>query len=747
MYVGIDLGTTYCAVARLIDGSPRPELIRNAYDEFLTPSVICFQPDGTAFCGKEAKDEQEAGNVNCASAFKRNMNTLDPIAEFFGRNYTAEELSSLMLKTLKNEAEASCGEEIKGAVITVPAYFEDIQRRATIQACESSGLSFMGLLDEPVAAAMSFGLNSWKWKEGNVIMVYDLGGGTFDVTIVRMLKRGRMEVISTNGNHQLGGINFDRELLNCICDSIQTAHNIDVHDDIDFAAENIKAVERLKIHLSTVSSFTESFEVSGRGIVKVSVTREDFEQRCRSLIGETISLCDNMLDAKGVKWSNLDDVVLVGGSTRLPMVKEAIRAKFGRFALETLNPDTAVAEGAAIRASILAKDFESDENVSMSFIDSGKNNISVNLAKRYVHTSRHSSSSDGDDDPVLIRVGTAVPHSLGVIAVSADGKKYVNRIIIPKDTQRPCRKAEEFRFITVEGEDNLLEIYVMQGEVEDSPLQNHIFARYTANVPYEGKRETRLRVQYSYDENGVCNVQVRTSSGTQDLPLHREPSPGDIDRFGLPPERTAQEIMNIMLCVDVSGSMSGSPLREAKKAMRNFVRKMGENACSSFCISVVSDDVEYVGEEGFTNDPERAISYINEIMECMTGVCNNAHPFDLARRVFVGCSGRKVMVVLTDGVWEYQDEAVSVAEECQAMGIEICGIGFGGADTEFISAISSVEDASIYTESYSGLGAAFGSIAQVLSEGVSGHSGGIDLQSQEVATWDDGSPVIYRNRY
>ena len=750
MYVGIDLGTTYCAVARFEDGMLEPELIRNDYNETLTPSVICFQPDGTAFCGKDAKEEEEEGNTNCVSAFKRNMNTLEPIVEFFGHKYAAEDLSAMMLKTLKNEAEKRTGEKIEGAVVTVPAYFEDIQRRATIQACQTAGLNFMGLLDEPVAAAMSYGINTWK--EGNTIMVYDLGGGTFDVTIVKMQKPGHMEVISTNGNHQLGGINWDRELLYCICDYIEREYKINLHNDIDFAAENMKETERLKIQLSSVSSFTSTFNIPEKGKVRVTITREEFDRRCQTLVEETLSLCDNMLASKGMTWSDLNDVLLVGGSTRLPMIKEALKRKFGRPALETVNPDTAVATGAAIRARILAKELLDDDTVS-SF-GTVQKKTTLNLGERYVHTRRNSGNTgdtglETDNDPAMIRVGTVVPHSLGVIAINADGSKYVNKIILRKDTQRPCKKAEEFKFRTRSGQANPLDIYVMQGEVEDAPLQNHIFARYTTDVPHTTKDgNVNVRVQYSYDENGVCDVQVRVANSNQDLVLHREPTPNDIDKFGLPPENNTQaSSLNLMLCLDVSGSMMGEPIETAKQEMKKFVQTMNTHGDTSFCISVVSDEAACLGEQAFVNDQEHALLAIDQIECCMTGVCNNAHPFDLAMSVFQGRAGRNVLVVLADGMWEAQHRAIKAALKCHAQDIEICGMGFGHADESFLKAISSVDEMAIYTDSYTGLESAFSSIAQVLDKSEQSQFGQTSNETQETETWDDGSPTNYSNRY
>ena len=748
LYIGIDLATTYCAVAYIPEGSNAPVIIKNSIDKTLTPSVICFEEDGSYYCGDDAKEELKCGNPNCASVFKRSIGHLDKGYTFFGKEYSAGDLSALLLNHLRAEVENKLKHPIDGAVITVPAYFEDVQRRETITACMNAGIPFLGLLDEPIAAALTYGTDNWA--EDSKFMVYDLGGGTFDATIVQMETRGMMKVISTYGDHQLGGVDWDKCLLTVVCDRIEEATHKKLHNDPDFAVANYEHLEETKIRLSSLASVQMSFQVPGHGNVGVTITREAFEVRSRALVQRTIDFCESMLSSKGMNWQDIDQVLLVGGSTRMPMIKAALQQKHGKKPLETLNPDLAVALGAAIQAKLLTNK-ESDELCMDNPSLQGKGLLArLSSGGKSKNNTRRVPVFDSEIG--LAPVTRVVPHSMGVIAKSENGLRYVNQIILRKDTVSPCKQAEMFKFRTRKGRPNPLDIYVTQGENEDYPLANTIYARYTADIPHTTRDGwVNVCVMYSYDENGVSDVAVRLQNGNQDLPIRRTAMPDDIDRFAREPEaETSYDDVYLRLVLDVSGSMTGEPIEAAKREMIAFMDEMvGKLGSINFSIAVVSDS-NAEKTRGFTSDIDEAKQAVGCIRDCETGVYNGAHPFDAALRDFSSFDGRKILVVLADGRWENQPLAVSRAKKCHKAGIEICGLGFGCADKKFLEDISSTDQMSIYTASYAGLGAAFGSIAQVIGgSGGTGHRGFSQREGRKkaVETWDSDVTMNYRNNY
>lgn len=752
LFIGIDLATTYCAVAYIPEGSNKPVIIKNSLGKELTPSVICFEDDGSYFCGDEAKDELRNGNQNCASVFKRNIGIIEKGYTFFDKDYSAGDLSALLLNHLRKEVEQKMNHRIDGAVITVPAYFEDVQRRETITACMNAGIPFMGLLDEPVAAALTFGTGTWK--ENSKFMVYDLGGGTFDVTIVQMGRRGMMNVVSTNGDHQLGGVDWDHCLLGVVCDRLEEATGKHLHDDIDFAAENYEQLEETKIRLSGLANVQMSFQMPGSGSIKAMITRQAFEERSKALVQRTIGFCKSMLSSKGMTWNDIDSILLVGGSTRMPMIKSALQEVSGKKPLETLNPDLSVAMGAAIQATLLSH-MDSDE-LGINTANSPGRGLLAKLGQRKKNTAAPTRAPSIDDEIGLASVTRAVPHSMGVIALSEDSKHYVNRIILRKDTVSPCKKAEMFQFRTRPNRPNPLDIYVTQGEIEaqgrsSDKLSRIIYARYTADIPHttpDGR--VFIRVMYRYDENGVADVAVRLDGNDKDIPIHREAMPDEIDKFDHDPEPVqVSEPMYMMLTLDVSGSMSGAPINAAKKEMIRFIDQMSKTQDDIyFSVTIVSDgNLELTS--GFTADVRAAKAAVDRICCGQTGYGNSAHPFSDCMAKFATVSGRKIQVVLADGEWSHQDAAIQKAKECHEQEIEICGMGFGDANESFLKKISSMDQMAIYTASYSGLEAAFGSIAQVI--GSSGN-GKFDSRSKagdqkEVEAWESDLTINYQNNY
>ena len=400
MKVGIDLGTTYSAVARYDRNANKPVIIPNAFGKEITPSVICFLDDGDILVGEDAKDMQSNGTGVNAAAFKRNMGDGSIAVSFNGKDYTSEDLSAMLLKHLIADAEKATGEKIDEAVITVPAYFNDFQRTATIRAGESCGIKVPKIINEPTAAAISYG---YKHSADKTVMVYDLGGGTFDVTIVRISK-GNIEVVGTEGNHILGGKDWDAAIVKYVCDQFIDEYDVDPRDDLPTKNELIVAAEGYKKTLSIAESVTIPLNYDGYS-AKYTLTRDEFESMTEHLLVATKDVCVNLIQDLGMTWNDIDEILLVGGSTRMPAVARFLKDLTGREVIAHSDTDLAVAKGAAITAEL------------------------------------YCSSATGLR---AMQIADVTAHSLGILSVSQDGKKFVNEIMIKRNSKVPCTVRRQF---------------------------------------------------------------------------------------------------------------------------------------------------------------------------------------------------------------------------------------------------------------------------------------------------------------
>src|ERR1041385_3779198 len=344
--VGIDLGTTFCAMAH-IDPYGKPQIIPNSESERLTPSVILF--DGTSvIVGTLAKNNAVAEAERIVDFVKREMGK--PKEQFQrevgGKVYSAEELSALILRKLKSDAEKYLKEPVTDAVITVPAYFNDAERTATITAGQLAGLNVLQIINEPTAAAVAYGLD--KLEEDQTVFVFDLGGGTFDVTIMRIEGQG-IQMIATNGDHRLGGKDWDDVIVNHVAEEFDRAHGenplLDLQSYQDLQSRALAA----KIQLSSRDR-TTIVQSHNRKSVKVELTREDFEKMTKHLIEKCKAICEIVMREAKLDWSQVNKILLVGGMTRMPMVRKMIGELTSVPLAEDVNPDEAVAVGAAIQA-------------------------------------------------------------------------------------------------------------------------------------------------------------------------------------------------------------------------------------------------------------------------------------------------------------------------------------------------------------------------------------------------------------
>jgi molecular chaperone DnaK len=691
-FIGIDLGTTYCAVA-YINSDGKPEVIPNDQGNRLTPSVVDLSSN-PPLVGDEAKEKQTLGDTGVYSFFKRNMGDLNALYLENDREYTPIDLSSIVLAYLKRCAEDFLGNPVTDAVITVPAYFNNMQRQATIEAGKKAGLNVLRIISEPTSAALAYGVR--PTQSSSKVLVYDLGGGTFDVSLVEVTP-DELRVIGTDGDHMLGGKDWDDRILQYLSTEFENEFGVELIGD-DFNDLMILA-ERTKISLST----KQSIPVSVRGDSRSStyeISRTQFEKMTQDLMERTQMLVKRVLEEANLTWSDLEGAVLVGGSTRMPMVRDYVERMSGKPAMGGVNPDEAVALGAAIQAAM-------DKESTLALSGNSKSSAEPIFA-----LSGRKKTTD------------VISHSLGLIAVSEDGNKYLNSIIIPKNQPIPCQQTRPYQLRVRKREENKLEVFMTQSESID-PMSCAYLGMYVfTDIPEVSSRVAVIDITYSYNINGVVEVSAVERSTQNKLKLSIESLPLDVpdDRFlKLPQETIVREHLNFYMAFDLSGSMSGEPLSKAKQAAQGFVAQCDLTA-TSIGIIEFSDKV-WISTKVSQN--ARNITHSIDRLEIgRTGYGNDAHPFDDIFSSLKNAKDLRYALVLTDGVWSNQETAITAARRCHEARIEIIAIGFGGADRDFLRKISSREDLSFFTD-LSRLTETFSTIAQELTEG----GGQIDSES------------------
>jgi molecular chaperone DnaK len=678
--IGIDLGTTFSVVAT-IDEHGKPVVLKNSEGLSITPSVIAFNGN-EIIVGNEAKNIQSLGDANVASFFKRQMGTAWTFT-YNGNAYSPTELSSFVLSKLKKDAESVLGKSVSKAVITVPAYFNDSQRTATKKAGELAGLEVLRVINEPTAAAIVFGIKSAK---DETLLVYDLGGGTFDVTLMK-ITADAITVLATDGNHQLGGKDWDDTLRNFAVNKFCEEFAINPLEDSATANDLLVAAENLKKVLSqrAVAAFIISYN-GNKG--RYDITRQQFEDSTTSLINQTITLCESVLEVKNLIWQDIDGILLVGGSTRMPQVESELKKRTDKPILHGVNVDEAVALGAAIQADL-------DANEKEYKLESKQKTYSLESRRK---------------------ITDVTGQSLGMIAENADRTKYINTIIIHRNTTIPGCESRPYKVRTSANTE--IEVYVTQGEM-DSPQDCLIQGKYVI-TGFSGKGSDIADIEYQYDKSGIVNVAAKQRSTGKSLDICRDEI-GDLGWLDLAPiDRAPVQVMQhvtVLFAIDTSGSMYGAPIAEAMKAAHRFVNEM-DLTHTSIGLMIVADSVKMLckptqnGKEiGKSID-----SLANHNVLNSAGGGNLGQPFTEAKSQFTNIDGIKFLVVLADGVWSRQGYAVQEAKKCHADGIEIAALGFGGADKKFLHDIASCEENAIFT-SMTQLGESFSKIAQVITEG------------------------------
>ena len=692
--VGIDLGTTFSAVARIDPATGRPVVIKNSFGSVTTPSVLCFQRDGTVLFGEDAKNMQSVGDTNAVAFFKRSMGQDLFSVDVLGKTYTETSLSAILLQKLKEEAEQQCGETITSAVITVPAYFAHKERCATLEAGRRAGLDVITIINEPTAAALAYGLNQREGRQ--IVLIYDLGGGTFDVTLAR-IDQDRIEIIGSDGDHELGGKDWDDCIARYLASEFEEQCGVDLSQDAEAIASLLVTAEQVKKQLTSRDSVQVPLAYGGKRCV-VEITEEIFEAVSQFLLGSTKDVTQRLLDSVEMSWNDIDGVILVGGSTRMRMIRDYVREMSGKAPLSGVNVDEAVALGAAIRANIS---------------ESGEALLSLGGGRK-------------QEELAAIQGAKAVTdvtaHSLGMIAVSVNGEAYVNSIIIRKNTRIPAANTRPFDLRT-RARDNELEVYVLQGEFE-RPLDNTVINKYViTDIENTAARRAVIQVTYQYTKDGIIEVSAVQKETGKTLPVNIQPVPEDMSWTDGSPRDNQKSggkpaSVGVMLAVDLSGSMTGRPLEEAKRAMKDFVGQM-DRSCTRIGLIPFADRTKC--EAAPTGDFRKIFKYIDRLsIGSQYGYGNEAHPFDVAlRELRRHGADVRYLVVLTDGAWSCQEAAIRAAKRCHKEGIEVMALGFGSANYRFLKQIASTDEFAAMTD-LSQLSGSFSKIAQAIEDGSTG---------------------------
>jgi molecular chaperone DnaK len=584
--IGIDLGTTNSCVA-VMEGN-EPVVIQNSEGGRTTPSVVAFTKDGERLVGAPAKRQAITNPEKTVSSIKRFMGRMfNEVKEETGqvsykvvsskddntarvqiddRKYAPQEISAMVLQKMKQTAEEYLGEKVTEAVITVPAYFNDAQRKATQEAGKIAGLDVKRIINEPTAAALAYGLD--KKDQDQTIIVYDLGGGTFDVSVLD-LGDGVFEVKSSSGDTHLGGDDFDQRLINFLAEEFKKDEGIDLRKD-PMAMQRLKdAAEKAKMELSSSQKtnvnlpFITATE-SGPKHLNIDITRSKFEQLVDDLVKRTIIPCEKALKDAGISKSEIDQVILVGGSTRIPKIQEVVKEFFGKEPSKGVNPDEVVAVGAAIQGGVLSGDV---------------------------------------DDVVLLDV---TPLTLGIETLGGVMTK-----LIESNTTIPTSKKEVFS--TAADSQTSVEIHILQGERAQATANRTLGRFHLDGIPPAPRGVPQIEVTFDLDANGVLNVSAKDKGTGKEQSIRIESSSGlsdsEIEKMKKAAEEHAEEDQKLRERVETLNK-ADSLLFSTKKQLEEHKEKISEENKTK--IEAALTKLEELHKEQKVDEIDAAIEELNQ---------------------------------------------------------------------------------------------------------------------------------------
>ncbi len=492
--IGIDLGTTNSVVAVMEGG--KPTVIANAEGSRTTPSIVGFSKTGEKLVGQLAKRQAILNPDKTIASIKRHMGE-DYKVNIDGKDYTPQEISAMILRKLADDASNYLGEKVTSAVITVPAYFNDAQRQATKDAGRIAGLDVLRIVNEPTAAALAYGLEKEKSEK---VLVFDLGGGTFDVSILE-IGDGVHEVLSTSGDTHLGGDDFDQKVMDWICDEFKKQEGIDLRGDKQAMQRVKEAAEKAKCELSSVMETNINLpfitaDANGPKHLDLNLTRAKFEDLCRDLLNRCKTPVENALRDAGITKNDINEVVLVGGSTRIPAVQQLVKEYTGKEPNQSVNPDEVVAVGAAVQAGVLAGEVK---------------------------------------DIVLLDV---TPLTLGIETLGG-----VMTPLVPRNTTIPVSKSQVFS--TAENNQTAVDIHVLQGERPMAKDNKSLGMFRLDGIPPAMRGLPQIEVTFDIDANGIVNVSAKDKATNKEQKItitnSSNLSEADIDKMVKEAEANAAE--------------------------------------------------------------------------------------------------------------------------------------------------------------------------------------------------------------